>query len=464
MLQTMYKARKYELDLCNGPIFSKVVLFSIPIMLTGILQLLYNSVNIVVVGQFVGNSALAAVGSTSALINLIVNLFIGLSVGAGVVMARYYGAGRQKDANDTVHTSIAISTVSGIILTVFGVLMAKPLLQMMGTPDDVLEHAVLYMRIYFLGMPASMVFNFSSAIMRAVGDTRRPLYFLSISGIVNVALNLIFVIVFHMDVAGVAVATVISQYLSLVLILLSLTRSDGCIQLQWDKIRFHKDKLIAIIRIGLPAGLQGCIFSISNVLIQSSVNSFGSVVMAGNTAASNIEGFVYVSMNALYQTSLTFTSQNIGAKKYERIGRILGICIASVTIVGAAVGGLGYLFARNLLSIYTADSNVIAIGVIRMTYVCVLYLLCGIMDVLVGSLRGMGYSMVPMFVSIIGVCGIRITWVFTVFAANRTLESLYISYPISWAATALVHFICFMFIKNKLIHKNISQTESICEI
>lgn len=456
----MHTARKYELDMCSGPLFSKIVLFSIPLILTGILQLLYNAVNIVVVGRFVGSSALAAVGSSSALITLIVNLFIGLSIGASVVMAKYYGAGRQNDANETVHTAIAISTVSGIVLTIFGILTAKPLLQAMGTPEDVLDHAVLYMRIYFLGMPASMIFNFSSAILRAIGDTRRPLYFLSISGVVNVALNLIFVLVFFMDIAGVAAATVISQYISVVLILICLFRSDGCIQLRWRKIRFYKDKLLAIVKIGLPAGMQGIIFSISNVLIQSSVNSFGSAVVAGNTAAMNIEGFVYISMNALYQAAINFTGQNIGAKKYNRIGRILGVCLISVTMIGVVFGGLSYLFARSLLGIYTVDPKVIATGIIRLGYICLPYFLCGIMDVMVGILRGMGYSVLPMLASVIGVCGIRITWIYTLFAMNHTLETLYTSYPISWAITAGVHLICFALIRQKFTFKGIQQTEA----
>ncbi len=445
----MPTSQKHELDMCNGPLFSKIIVFSIPVILTGILQLLYNAVNIVVVGRFVGSEALAAVGSTSALNNLIITLFIGLSVGASVLMSKYYGAGKLKDANETVHTAIAISTVGGIILAVFGVLTAKTLLQAMGTPEDVLGHAVLYMKIYFLGMPASLVFNFSSAIMRAVGDTRRPLYYLSISGVINVALNLIFVLGFHLDIAGVAMATVISQYLSVVLILICLIRSEGCIQLKWRKIRFHKDKLIDIAKVGLPAGIQGAIFSFSNVLIQSSVNSFGSAVMAGNTAAMNIESFVYMSMNAFYQAALSFTGQNIGAKKYNRMGRILGVCILSVTVVGVTFGGLCYVFARNLIGIYSVDQNVIAIGIVRMGYVCLPYFICGIMDVLVGSLRGTGYSILPMLSSVIGVCGIRITWIYTVFAMNHTLETLYISYPISWAMTACVHFICFLLVRRK---------------
>jgi putative MATE family efflux protein len=458
----MRKARKYELDMCNGPLFPKIALFSIPLILSGILQLLYNAVNMVVAGRFLGSSALAAVGSTSALINLIINLFIGLSIGVSVLMAKYYGAGQQNDANETVHTAIAISTVSSIILTIFGVLMARPLLLAMGTPDDVIEHAALYMKIYFLGMPASMIFNFSSAILRAIGDTRRPLYYLSISGVVNVALNLMFVIAFHMDIAGVAVATVISQYISLVLILICLFRSDGCIQLRWRKIRFYKDKLFAIIKIGLPAGIQGTIFSFSNVLIQSSINSFGSAVIAGNTAAMNIEGFVYISMNALYQAALNFTGQNIGAKKYNRIGRILGVCLILVTAIGIIFSGISYLFASNLLGIYTLDHAVIATGIIRMGYVCVPNFIGGVMDVLVGSLRGMGYSVLPMLASIVGVCGIRITWIYTLFAINHTLETLYLSYPISWAITAFVHLICFVLIRRKFTLKEIKQSESIC--
>lgn len=447
--------------MCNGPLFSNIIVFSIPLILTGILQLLYSTVNIVIAGRFIGSNALAAVGSTTSLINLIINLFIGLSIGASVVMANFYGADRQTDANETVHTSVAVSTVSGIILTIFGILAAKPLLQTMGTPDEVLEYAVLYMKIYFLGMPASMIFNFSSAILRATGDTRRPLYFLSISGVVNVALNLMFVIIFHMDIAGVAAATVISQYISAVLILLSLAGSDGCIRLRRRKIRIYKDKLTAIIKIGLPAGMQGIIFSLSNVLIQSSVNSFGSAVMAGNTAAMNIENFVYIAMNALYQAALNFTGQNVGAKKYDRIARILGVCLVSVTIVGVAFGGLSYLFAKSLLGIFTVDPDVIAIGIIRMGYVCIPYFLCGIMEVFVGCLRGMGYSVLPMLASIAGVCGIRITWIYTVFAVDHRLETLFISYPASWSITAFVHLACFLYISRKFTHKGLGQTESI---
>lgn len=460
----MNTANKYELDMCNGPLFSKIVLFSIPLILAGILQLLYNAVNIIVIGRYAGSNELAAVGSTSALINLIINLFLGLSIGTSVVMARHYGAGRQLDTNETVHTSIAISIISGIILTVFGILAARPLLAAMSTPEAVLDHAALYMKIYFLGMPASMVFNFSSAILRAIGDTRRPLYYLSISGAANVVLSLLFVLVFHMNIAGVAISTVVSQYISVILILICLFRSSGCIQLRLNKIRIHRDKLAEIAKIGLPAGMQGIIFSLSNVLIQSSVNSFGAVVVAGNTAAMNIEGFVYVSMNSIYQTALNFTGQNMGARKFDRVGRIMGVCVLSVTAVGIIMGGLCVLFSKSLIGIYTVEPDVIYTGALRLLYICLTYFLCGIMDVMVGILRGMGYSVLPMLASIIGVCGIRITWIYTIFAFNRTLETLYISYPVSWAITACVHMLCFLIVRRKLAPVSANQNECAANI
>lgn len=383
---------KHEMDMCNGPLFKKTLIFSFPLMLTGILQLLYNAVDIIVVGKYAGSVALAAVGSTSSLINLIVNVFIGLSMGAGVVVSQNYGAGKSKDVSETVHTAMYISIFGGIAVGIFGILMAKKLLMTMGTPDDVLNYATLYMGIYFAGMPAAMVYNFGSAILRAIGDTKRPLYFLTISGIVNVVLNLIFVIFFKLGVAGVALATVISQCISAVLIVICLMRCDGSIKLNLKKIRIHKDKLIHITKIGLPAGIQGSIFSISNVLIQSGINSFGSVVMAGNAAASNIEGFVYVSMNAIYQTALTFTGQNVGAKKHERIGQVFKICVPFVILTGILLGGVAFLFSKPLLSVYTSDPQVIEMGIVRMSVICTTYFLCGFMDVLVGLLRGMVFS------------------------------------------------------------------------
>lgn len=442
---------KYEMDMTNGPLLKQIIRFSIPLMLTGILQLLFNAADVVVVGNFSSREALAAVTSTGSLINLIINVFIGLSVGAGVVVAQEYGANSYKDVQDTIHTSIAIGLIGGTVLGIFGVVMAKPLLELMSTPEDVLDLAALYMRIYFVGMPATLLYNFCSAIFRAVGDTKRPLYYLSIAGILNVILNLFFVIVCGMSVEGVAIATVVSQCVSLVLTLLCMMRSDGFLRLRWKEVRIDWGKLGKIVKVGLPAGLQGSLFSISNVMIQASVNSFGSLVMAGNGAAANIEGFVYNSMNAVYQAAITFTGQNMGARRYERINKILGACLLVVTTIGLIMGVGGYLLGDVLLRVYTQEPDVIAMGKIRLGLVCLPYFLCGIMDVLVGSMRGMGRSVVPMLVSILGVCGVRILWIQTVFAWDHNLQVLYWSYPLSWAATALVHFICFLFIHKKIM-------------
>lgn len=442
---------KYEMDMTNGPLLKQIIRFSIPLMLTGILQLLFNAADVVVVGNFSSREALAAVTSTGSLINLIINVFIGLSVGAGVVVAQEYGANSYKDVQDTIHTSIAIGLIGGTVLGIFGVVMAKPLLELMSTPEDVLDLAALYMRIYFVGMPATLLYNFCSAIFRAVGDTKRPLYYLSIAGILNVILNLFFVIVCGMSVEGVAIATVVSQCVSLVLTLLCMMRSDGFLRLCWKEVRIDWSKLGKIVKVGLPAGLQGSLFSISNVMIQASVNSFGSLVMAGNGAAANIEGFVYNSMNAVYQAAITFTGQNMGARRYERINKILGACLLVVTTIGLIMGVGGYLLGDVLLRVYTQEPDVIAMGKIRLGLVCLPYFLCGIMDVLVGSMRGMGRSVVPMLVSILGVCGVRILWIQTVFAWDHNLQVLYWSYPLSWAVTALVHFICFLFIHKKIM-------------
>ena len=441
--------KSYEIDMCNGPLVGKILLFAFPLMLSSVLQLLFNAADIVVVGRFTGAEALAAVGATSALINLLVNVFMGLSIGTNVLTAQGYGARNEKGVQDTVHTSIMLSLVCGVLLIVIGVFLAAPLLELMGTPDNVLGHAALYMRIYFIGMPALLVYNFGAAILRAVGDTRRPLYYLLFSGIINVILNLIFVIIFKMGVAGVATATVVSETISAGLVLRCLMKSEGMFQLHMGKLRIKKQKALQIVRIGLPAGLQGAIFAISNVLIQSSINSFGSVAMAGNTAAGNLEGFVYTSMNAVYQTNLSFTSQNMGAGNWKRMKKILGICLVFVSVVGLVMGRGFVFFGHQLLGIYSSDPEVIQYGINRMQVICGTYLLCGIMDVLVGSMRGMGYSFVPMVVSLVGACGLRILWIFTVFQWHRSLFVLYLSYPITWILTALAHTVCWY----KIIHK-----------
>lgn len=435
--------------MCNGSLLPKILLFSIPLMMSSILQLLFNAADMVVVGRFAGSSALAAVGANASLINLLTNLFIGFSVGANVLVARFYGAKKEKEISETVHSAIVLSLLCGLGLMVFGMVVAPQILELMGTPHDVLGQAVLYIRIYFAGMPVILLYNFGSAILRAVGDTQRPLYYLSAAGMINIILNLIFVIGFHLGVAGVALATVISQIVSALLILRCMSKMEGGCQVEWKKLRMKKEKVVQIVRIGFPAGLQGTVFSLSNVLIQSSVNSFGSVAMAGNTAASNIEGFIYMAMNSYHQTALSFTSQNFGAGNFKRIGKVLAECLALVAGVGLLMGWAAYLCGNQLLGIYSSDPRVIEVGLMRLSVICTTYCLCGIMDVLVGALRGLGYAVMPMIVSLVGACGFRILWIFTVFQWHRSLLSLYISYPVSWALTGGVHMICFLWVRKK---------------
>ena len=376
-------------------------------------------------------------------------MFIGLSIGANVVAARSYGARDAEAVSETVHTAVFSALVGGVILIFAGILLARPMLTLMGTPDDVIDQSALYMQIYFIGMPAFMLYNFGAAILRAIGDTKRPLYFLTLAGVVNVVFNLIFVIVFKMGVAGVALATIISQIISAALITLCLIKTEGPCHLDIKQLKFHKKSLMEMLRIGLPAGLQGTIFNISNVLIQSSVNSFGSLVMAGNTAASNIEGFVYTAMNAVYQTSLSFTSQNMGAKEFKRVDKVLVQCLLVVAVVGIVLGNGAYLFGGQLLGIYSSSPEVIQYGLVRLSLVSATYFLCGLMDVFVGSIRGLGYSIMPMLVSLTGACLFRVIWIFTIFQVERTLFCLYISYPISWVLTTSIHAVCYLLVRKK---------------
>lgn len=436
--------KSYEINMCDGPILGKLIRFSVPLILSGNLQLLFNAADIAVVGRYTGSEALAAVGATGALNSLLINVFIGLSIGSSVVTAKYYGAKDTKNVSETVHTSILVSLISGLALIFIGMFLSKPLLLLMGTPENVIDQASLYMKIIFCGMPALMVYNFGAAVLRAVGDTKRPLFFLTIAGVINVILNLIFVIAFKMGVSGVALATIISHFVSALLVTYCLMKSEGAYKLYIKKLRIHKNKLFEIVRVGLPAGIQGAVFSVSNVLIQSSINSFGSVAVAGNTAAANVESFIYTSMNALYQASLSFTSQNIGAKKYNRIVPILIRSLLMVVFVGVAMGYSSYFFSGYILKIYSQDPVVISYGVDRLRIICLTYFLCGIMDVCCGSIRGMGYSVCPTVVSLIGACGLRIVWIYTVFAMNRTLEILYLSYPITWIITFAAHLTCFI--------------------
>lgn len=442
--------KSYEMDMCNGPILSKVLVYAFPLMLSGILQLLFNAADVIVVGRFAGSQSLAAVGSTSALINLLVNVFIGLSVGVNVLVAQFYGAKKEQDVNETVHTAVAISLVSGVFLVFIGFMLSRPLLELMGTPADVIDKSTIYMKFYFAGMPVIMLYNFGSAVLRAVGDTRRPLYYLTIAGVVNVLLNVFFVTQLHMDVAGVALATVLAQVISAGLVVKALMESDGCLKLELKKLRIDQSKLKKIVRVGLPAGMQGAIFSISNVLIQSSVNSFGSIAMAGNTTAQNIEGFIYTAMNAVYQTNLSFTSQNYGGRKFSRLNRITLTCIGVVTVVGLVLGLSCYGAGEFLVGIYSSDPEVVQYGLTRLSVFGTTYFICGIMDTMVGAIRGLGYSILPMCVSLTGACAFRIVWIYTIFQWNRTLMTLYLSYPASWIVTTIAHVACFIIIRKKL--------------
>lgn len=440
----------------SGPILNKLLLFALPLMASSLLQLLFNAADTIVVGKFAGDTALGAVGSTSALINLMVNLFLGLSVGTNVLVARFFAAKQEKDLSETIHTSILLSFVSGIFLLVIGVLFSKYFLIWMGSPDGVRELSTLYLQIYFLGTPAMLLYNFGAAILRATGDTQRPLYYLIIAGIINVILNLFFVIVFHMSVAGVGLATVISQCVSAFLVLRCLIQNTGSIHFEISKLHIHRDKFFRILQIGLPASFQGLLFSLSNVIIQASVNSFGEITVAGNSAAASIEGFVYVAMNAFHQAAITFTSQNMGAGKKERVVPILLRAQMCVIVTGLILGNLAVFFGDPLLHLYTNNPKAISAGLVRLLYICAPYFLCGMMDVMVGSLRGLGYSVMPMIVSLIGACGLRLIWIFTFFQTKRFhfIESLYATYPVSWSVTCFTHIICFIIVWHKIKNNN----------
>ena len=441
---------RYEIDMCNGPLFTGILRFALPLIATNLLQLAFNAADMIVLGRFSGSpTALAAVGATGSLINLIVSMSVGISTGVNVLVANYQGSGQSKDIEDTVHTSMTLAALIGTLLLIFGVVFAPVFLGWMGTPDNVIRESTTYMRVYFLGMPITLIYNFGAAILRAIGDTKRPLIYLSISGVLNVLLNLFFVIVVKMGVAGVALATIFSQSLSAVLIIRCLLQTEGAYQLIPSKLRIHKHKLMRILQIGLPSGLQSSLFSISNVLIQSSVNSLGSTVMGGNTAAGNIEGFVYLAMNSTAQAALSFSGQNYGAKNYKRIDQTLGICLLITGIGGAIIGNLTYLLGPYLLNLYTTNPEEIAHGLARMQVVACFYFFCGMMDTFSYTVKGMGYSVAPMFISLTGACLLRIVWVYTVFATYHTNVSLFISYPISWALTTLVYLVFYLIVRKR---------------
>lgn len=447
-----------ELDMLNGSLLPKLLVFSFPLALTGILQLLFNAADVIVIGKFAGSTSLAAVGSTSSLISLLTGAFIGISVGVNILVARYIGCRDDAGVTRAVHSAITLSLLLGVITFLVGWFLSTPMLEWMDTPEDVLPLAGLYLRIYFIGIPGVIVYNFASAVLRAYGDTKRPLIYLSISGVLNVLLNLFFVIVCKMDVAGVALATILSQYVSMVFVLLCLLRLSGPAKLEPKKLRLHPSEALRMIQIGLPAGLQSVVFSISNVMVQSCVNSFGADVIAANTAANNIGSFAYTAMNSVFHAAITFTSQNLGARRYDRIWKIFWNSLLTVLLIGIPLCILCTVFGPQLLSIYVSKTDpaydsVIAMGMLRTYYVTAPYFLCGIMEVLCGLVRGLGKSWVPMIVSIFGACGLRIIWIYTIFEWNHTLPSLYLSYPVSWAITSALHFLCFLYYWKRIRQK-----------
>ena len=447
---TMHLQKK-EMDMVSGPLAGKILMYTLPLALSGILQLCFNAADMIVVGRYASGESLAAVGSTGALINLIINVFMGLSVGVSVCVAHAWGAKNHESVRRLVHTAMLTSVIAGVIVLFIGVFGCRTFLIWMGTPDNVIDLATTYMRIYFLGMPACMVYNFGASILRSIGDTKRPLLFLVIAGIVNVLLNLLTVIGFRMGVAGVAIATAASQVVSAALVVIFLMKRQDACRLVLSQLHIYPDKLLAIVRVGLPAGLQGAVFSISNVLIQSSINSFGSVAMEGNTAASNLEGFIYNVMNAFYHTSLTFTGQNLGARKPHRIPRILLTCIALSVTISITLSGLMYVFREPLLALYRPGApEAQAYGGLRMSIIVLTYFLCGIMEVFTGSLRGMGASLTPMLISLVGACVTRVIWIYTVFAAMPTLKVLYLCYPVSWLFTIFMQVAAFLIIRRNV--------------
>ena len=445
---------KYEIDMCNGTIMDKLVSFAIPLMVSGILQLMFNAVDIIVVGRFSGSQALAAVGSTTALINVFTNLFIGVSLGANVLAARFYAAGKAKEMSETVHTSVTLALVSGVAMAAVGLVFSRWALEIMGTPADVIDQSTLYMRIYFLGMPFFMLYNYGAAILRAVGDTRRPLLFLVVAGVTNAVLNMILVIVFHLGVAGVAIATIISQLISCILVLRCLYMTDSSYQLRFSRLCMKKFYLVQIFQVGIPAGVQSTVINISNALLQSSVNSFGSTAMAGYTAANNILGFLYASVNEVTQACMSFTSQNYGVKKTKRMDRVLVDCIILSILIATVMGGAFYVFGPQILSVYNKEPDVIKSGMEILSFTTLTYFLCGIMDLFPGAMRGMGRSGVPMILSIIGTVGTRIFWIYVVFPRNRALDVLFISYPVSWGLTIAMQVCCFIIVRRK-VHREI---------
>ena len=455
----MKRIKKYQSNMLEGPLLGGVIAYTIPVMLSGILQLLFNAADLIIVGKFCGSVSVGAVGATGSLTALIVNLFVGLSVGAGVAVAHGIGSRDEQQVREAVHTAVPLALIGGAILTVAGVTLSEPLLILMGTPENTLPLSVVYMEIYFLGITFTVVYNFCAAILRAAGDTRSPLIFLTLSGVINVVLNVFFVTVFHMNVAGVALATIISQAIAATLSTVALMRRKDACQLQLRRMRIHKRVLKKIVRIGLPAGIQSSLFAISNVMIQSSVNSFGDIFVSGNAAAGNLEGFLYVALNSFHQTTVNYAGQNVGARQYRRANNTVWLCQGCVIVTGIAIGVFLNVFGETLLGFYISDSaEAIACGLTRFRYVAIPYFIFGLLEVSTGALRGYGRSLGPMLVSVLGICGIRLLWVFAVFPipAFHSPKWLYLSYPISWIITLTVQMILFFRVRNQFLHKDIT--------
>ena len=447
--------KNYTMDLTEGSIIKKLILYSLPLMASSMLQLMFNAVDVMVVGQFAGENSLAAVGSNGSITGLMTNLFTGLSVGTNVLVARYFAAKNEDKLRKAIHTSIVVSVIGGVCLAIFGVLMARQMLEWTQSPAEVIDLATVYLRIYFLGMPAITLYNFGAAVLRGVGDTKRPLYFLTFAGVVNLLLNLLFVIAFHWDVAGVAVATIISQAISAGLVLRCLLRESGAIRLEKQYLRIDGPLMVEILKIGVPAGLQSSMFSLSNTVVQSSINSFGNIIAAGNAAAQNVESFIAMSVKALSQAAVAFISQNVGAKRYDRIVKIVLTILAFAFLFDVFIGNAVYLCGEPLLGLYTTSSAVVAAGMIRVGSNCIPHFIYALMDVMAGVIRGLGYSVMPMVVALLGVCGFRMAWI-QMLSLNEswyTIENVYSAYPISWTFTLLAHTICFLVVWNHIKKK-----------
>lgn len=446
--------KNYEIDMCHGPLFGKIILFALPLTLTYILQLLFNAADLIIIGHYAHYNAMAAVGATMNLNSLVINIFIGLSVGTNVVTARYIGANEPEKVRRAVHTSMTVALYGGIALMFIGLAVAKPLLVLMRTPEEILSLSCTYIWICFCAIPFIMIYNFGCAVLRSVGDTRRPLFFLIIAGIVNVILNLFFVIVCGMDVGGIALATAISHGIAAGLILRTLLTSQGICYLRLKELGIDREIFSDILKIGVPAGLQSSCFAISNMTIQSSINSFGALAMAGTTAVLGLEGIVYVGSFAFHQTAISFVAQNLGARKFKRILKSLYSCFLCATIVTSVMGWAFFVFGREILTIFNPNPEVIDWGILRMKILFTTYGLCGIMDVASGGLRGLGYSFTSTVVSLLGTCVFRVWWVFMIFPHYQTMENLMLSYPISWFLVAFVSSALLFFIYRKLLNSH----------